>query len=394
MLSGRASVLAVLAVAAWAACAQAGVLLDEKGAFGPPPDTRILRHTFKVDDPRARVGIIVTRELLEGESVLKIFGPDEQVLLEKTIAGKNIAADDKVLDPLGAPGAVSVSISGKDAIGKWQAIAVEMPEKQALYPQLATGPLMILVALAFAVGWWRWSRARLRWYWVGAGIWTVAVAIKFAWAIAFNQRFLAYLESVLSHQNYVAAGSVYVGLQSSICEIGLTLALALCWRRSTRNANDAIAIGLGAGIFEAIVLGAAGLAAVVAMIAGAQALETAVIANTYIAASTPLLWLAGPVERIIAILCHASSRALIFYGVGARRWRVAAYGFLLFAALDSVAGLVHIGELLGEVSMWWIELSLVPFAALSIPILKWCLSHWPPAPEVAVPTPEAPADAA
>jgi len=72
---------------------------------------------------------------------------------------------------------------------------------------------------------------------------------------------------------------------------------------------------------------------------------------------------------------------------------VAAYGFLLFAALDSVAGLAHIGELLGEVSMWWIELSLVPFAALSIPILRWCLSHWPPAPEAAVPavenTPEA-----
>ena len=58
------------------ALARAEVLLDEKGAFGPPPDTRILRHTFKVEDPQARVGIVVTRQLLEGESALKILGPD------------------------------------------------------------------------------------------------------------------------------------------------------------------------------------------------------------------------------------------------------------------------------------------------------------------------------
>jgi hypothetical protein len=34
---------------------------------------------------------------------------------------------------------------------------------------------------------------------------------------------------------------------------------------------------------------------------------------------TPLFWLVGPVERVIAILCHASSRALILLGTARQR---------------------------------------------------------------------------
>jgi hypothetical protein len=33
------------------------------------------------------------------------------------------------------------------------------------------------------------------------------------------------------------------------------------------------------------------------------------------ASTTPLIWLIGSVERMIAILCHASTRALILLGV-------------------------------------------------------------------------------
>lgn len=34
--------------------------------------------------------------------------------------------------------------------------------------------------------------------------------------------------------------------------------------------------------------------------------------------------------------------------------------------------------------MWWVELTLAPAAIASIPILVWCIRHWPePAAEVA-----------
>src|SRR5262249_60634397 len=65
---------------------------------------------------------------------------------------------------------------------------------------------------------------------------------------------------------------------------------------------------------------------------------------------TPLYWLAGPVERIMAILCHASSRALILLGVSKRRYELALWGFLLFTLLDGMAGAFPVAALLVTIS--------------------------------------------
>jgi uncharacterized membrane protein YhfC len=96
-----------------------------------------------------------------------------------------------------------------------------------------------------------------------------------------------------------------------------------------------------------------------------------------IAATTPLYWLAGPVERIIAILCHASTRALILLGVCKKRYIFVLWGFLLFTLLDGVAGGVHVAGLMGKISVWWIELAIVPFAVVSVLVLIWCYRRWP-----------------
>ena len=96
------------------------------------------------------------------------------------------------------------------------------------------------------------------------------------------------------------------------------------------------------------------------------------------AKTTPLLWLVGPVERVIAILCHTSSRALVLLGVARGRWFWPfSGGFLIMTAIDAVASYVHLAGLMGQVSVWWIELALAPAALLSIPILVWCIRKWP-----------------
>ena len=96
------------------------------------------------------------------------------------------------------------------------------------------------------------------------------------------------------------------------------------------------------------------------------------------ATTTPLVFLVGPVERIIAILCHTSSRALVLLGVARGRWFWPFLGgFVIMTAIDAVAGYVHLAGLMGEVSVWWIELALAPAALLSIPILIWCTRNWP-----------------
>jgi hypothetical protein len=52
------------------------------------------------------------------------------------------------------------------------------------------------------------------------------------------------------------------------------------------------------------------------------------------------------------------------------------WGFLIFTCIDGIATAVHIAGNFGTYSVWWIELALLPFAIVSIPILKWCCSHW------------------
>ena len=182
----------------------------------------------------------------------------------------------------------------------------------------------------------------------------------------------------LPHPLYVALGALYFGVQSSLFEMGLTLLAVLIWQQLGRNAGRAITIGVGAGAFEAFLLGIAPVVSVVAlMLVQGPEVDKARVQLGAIAASTPLYWLAGPVERVIAILCHASTRALILLGVCKKRYMLVVWGFLLFTLLDGIAGGVHVAGLMGKISLWWIELAILPFALVSFPILVWCYRRWP-----------------
>ena len=72
---------------------------------------------------------------------------------------------------------------------------------------------------------------------------------------------------------------------------------------------------------------------------------------------------------MIAILVHASSRALILLGITSRRPLMVFWGFLIFTLLDSVPGAAYAVGMVGTVSLWWFELALLPFALVSVPIL-------------------------
>ena len=123
------------------------------------------------------------------------------------------------------------------------------------------------------------------------------------------------------------------------------------WKRMSADASRGVAVGVGAGAFEAILLGlAASVGVIGAIVIGGQFRDQLVSSVTASATLTPLLWLAPPVERVIAIL--------------------------IMSTIDSVAGYVHLAGLMGTVSVWWIELALAPAAILSIPIIAWCIRNW------------------
>ena len=235
---------------------------------------------------------------------------------------------------------------------------------------------MMIVASIAVIYWRRVSGLRYRWFWTGAALWTVAVALKAACALLTNASVIGFMKENLSYPILVFGGALYLGVQSSLFEIGLTMLAVLIWRQFGLEAGRAIGIGIGAGAFEAILLGISSLVAILISLAGLPGAEEVREGIEATAAATPLFWLIAPVERIMAVLCHASSRALVLLGVAHRRFSMVFWGFLIFTLLDSVAGAAHVSGKIGTISMWWVELAILPFALVSIPVLRWCYVTW------------------
>jgi uncharacterized membrane protein YhfC len=229
---------------------------------------------------------------------------------------------------------------------------------------------MVLVAFASVILWRRFSNAAFRWFWIGAALWVVAVAAKVGIGLVVNPSVVGGLKSTLPYAGFVLCGGLYVGAFSSLCEIGLTALAAKYRPRLGRNADEAIAIGVGAGAVEAFLLGIGALVAVaIAASSGAESEDVRRQMATA-QATVPLFWLLGPVERLLAVCAHVGCRALVLTGTVHRRAGLLMAGFLLFAAVDSIAGFYHLSG--AKVSLWWVELAIVPFALIGLAASGWC----------------------
>ena len=251
-----------------------------------------------------------------------------------------------------------------------------MNENTNLYLSLISGSGIVAVAVVAVIYWRRVSGLGWKWLWAGAGLWAVAVFVKVLYAMAVDRHVFDFLGRSHSYLALVVIGGLYVGVESSVCEIGFTWLAVRRWPQLGQNADRAIGVGVGAGAFEALLLGVGSLLSVLAALAGVQ--HTDVIRDSFdqAAATTVLFWLVGPAERIIAVMCHASSRALVLLGAVHGNPRMIFSGFLLFTLLDSVAGAAQLSGALGKISLWWIELAFLPCGLVSIPILKRCRSRW------------------
>jgi uncharacterized membrane protein YhfC len=200
--------------------------------------------------------------------------------------------------------------------------------------------------------------------------------LKFVVATFANGPVLDGIDSLVGKVGYLMIGSAYIGLLTGVFEIGITLGLALLVQRMYESADRALSVGLGAGLVEALLIGLSSLANYFMVMAGSGHGDAILAALVQAAAATPALWLVSPVERFIAILCHMSSRFLVLFALAKHRARYFWFGFLLMTALDAIAGYVHLAGLINKISLWWVELVLLPFAIISILIIKWGRKRW------------------
>ncbi|HUU10887.1 MAG TPA: YhfC family glutamic-type intramembrane protease [Phycisphaerae bacterium] len=369
------SLLAVILAAAPAA-ARAAALVDTDGEFGPEPESAVRTVPFEVTATGCRLVLQASAALEEGKVTIRVVDPAGETIRSYGTGG-SMTISRHILGPLEQTGTFRVEVVPEAAVGTWSVRICELPDRWALWPYLIPGPGMMLVGVVAAVYWWRRSRVRWRWLWVGAAVWAVGVALKVGWSILLDVLILSGLEGALPYGAYVATGSVYFGLQTGVFEIGVTLAAALIWRRMAADANRAVAVGVGAGAFEALLVGVGPLVSAVAALSGVEGSDRAAASLMGASVATPLVWLVGPVERILVVLCHTSSRALVLLGVARQRWSLFWWGFLLMTGLDAVAGWAHVSGQVGRISFWWLELAILPFAVVSIPIIAWCIRTWP-----------------
>jgi uncharacterized membrane protein YhfC len=370
----------MLAMACVASRARADALLDQKGEFGPEPQSERQQIAFEVPEDTPRLSLDATLTLTQGKASVQVVSPKGTKLFD---AGTSrwMTLSGSLLRTGGEAGTFLVVLVPDKAVGTWTVTirAAGPIHLRNVYLMLVSAIGMIAVG-GVAVGIWRFSsRVPWRWFWVGAAVWTAGVALKFACAILLNKPILGALKTSLSSGAYLALGSVYIGILTGVFEIGVTLIAGLIWRGMARNAARGLAVGIGAGAFEAVLVGVAVLLSAIGCLVTTGPTQDQILAATTSATSvTPLFWLAGPIERVIALACHVASRALVLVGIARGKWGWPfTIAFLLMSAIDAVAGYFYLARLVGRISTWWMELAITPAALASIPLLLWSIRHWP-----------------
>jgi hypothetical protein len=242
-----------------------------------------------------------------------------------------------------------------------------------LYWSLVSAAGMMLVAIVAVLSWQAFTSLRYRWFCVGAALWFAAMAVKEA-IVPIDA--VVFPRVVRSVPPAVLTGGLYVGLECAVCEIGLTLLAVLIWPQLGRDAERAIGIGVGAGAFEACFLAAFAAAPIIGALVGwfdSESVRTRVDRASQL---TTAFWLVPSVERIIAILGHAATRALVLLGATRRRPWMIFWAFAIFAAGDAIVTAVHMLGIVDQRSMWWLELAYFPLAVVSIPVIYWCYSQY------------------
>ncbi len=211
----------------------------------------------------------LTIQMSQGRADLRILDPAGRRV--QSSGAESCTLKDQPIASALAPGTYTLELTTTGAVGSWhlRVFGGPTPPKPLLGPGIASALAMMIVAGASVWFCRRWTHAPWRWFWVGAALWTVAVAVKFAIAIPLNHPLLSGLKSSLPYWAYLSLGSIYGGALTGVTEVLFTYIAGLRWRQMAATADRAVAVGAGAGAFEAALLAIAAAAAT--LFAGAVA---------------------------------------------------------------------------------------------------------------------------
>ena len=350
-------------------------LVDFHGIESADKDTSYYLFEFTLSNKESRMVFDFSGTFESGEINVRLTGGGYEVIgnytEQDTFSHNNI-----IFGPLNNSEPIRVQVQTTKAIGEWTIKLTESSSSGVTLSFLASGILIIITCILLLIKWKVRSGESFIYPLLGAAAWFISIIAKFLFAYWLNTPILEFIKSALGQTGYLTIGSLYIGSLTGIFEIGIALVFVLSIRKLYENAERGIGYGLGAGTIEALLIGFSQVGAFIMLITGSPGSDNMITEYSSLASNTPVLFLVAPVERIIAILCHTSSRALIVLAAAKRKQIYLWLGFLIMTGIDAVAGYAHLAGYVTTVSTWWIELALVPFAILSIIIIIWYYNNW------------------
>jgi uncharacterized membrane protein YhfC len=240
-----------------------------------------------------------------------------------------------------------------------------------LSPLLPMLPMRLMVAigiLSVILCRRRWKTA-WRLFALGGLLWTVSVAMKFGYAIWANTAVYHALEHFPGGMPGYVIFFLYVGLLTGVFECGIFLPFLGAIRRRQWSWRQAASVGVGFGAIESFILG---IAAMVALRMTATLEPPELSWNSF----------AGVYERLMVLVAHVASVAMIVHGFQRRRWSWF-WGAVLFKTLlDAVACFIGLYKPYNAYHLehpWFSELVMVtPFAVAGLFILVRLKKSWTP----------------
>jgi uncharacterized membrane protein YhfC len=238
------------------------------------------------------------------------------------------------------------------------------------YLNLLSGFGMMAVGIAAIAYWHVKKHPGPEYFLYGAILWAVAIGIKLAMDLTITQPIQSYFKSTLPILAVVIIMSLYVGLRTGIFESGLTYAVIKYSKLSKMGWNDAVALGIGFGGAEAIILGAQSLLNVIVFLAVPSLFYSLPLAtqDQFALALIPL----PVIERIFTLLVHVFATVLVVYAVKLSDLRWLALSIGLKTILDGALPIFNYYlSSLGTFKVLPIELYVVLIGCISLYGLLW-----------------------
>jgi uncharacterized membrane protein YhfC len=234
---------------------------------------------------------------------------------------------------------------------------------------LLSGLGMFAIGLVAMAYWYFTKHTKLRYFAFGGLLWAAAILPKLIMDLTITAPIQTLMLKFMPVIWVVVAMSLYVGLRTGFFESGITYLAVKYTKLSKIDFNEAVALGIGFGGAEAMVLGLISFINVAAYIAdpGILMFLPAETLEQFAVYFIPLPVL----ERLLVLFCHIFATVLVVYAVKLSDLRWLAASILFKTAIDGPIPLVRYIFSTNLQWMYLMEAYLLVLGIISIAGLYW-----------------------